>query len=133
MLKDPNYSKPSHPTIALFGTFDVDNYGDCLFPLIVKHLLTKRLGEITLYPFSPTNRLPRIANYSRVYGYNELSKVLHAPPDCFVIGGGELLSILHGHRVYLVPRYTEDVAITYYDCNYVELPLCNKRDRYGRF
>jgi lipopolysaccharide transport system ATP-binding protein len=78
-------------SVAMFGTFDVDNYGDCLFPLIVEHQLTKRLGKIMLYPFSPTNRLPRIANYSRVYGFNELGKTFSKPPSCFVIGGGELL------------------------------------------
>lgn len=77
--------------VAMFGTFDVDNYGDCLFPLIVEHQLAKRLGKIKLYLFSPTNRLPRIANYSQVYSFSELGETFSSPPSCFVIGGGELL------------------------------------------
>lgn len=89
--KDYKDVKSCYFSIVLFGTFDVDNYGDCLFPLIAEHQLTKRLGKIRLYPFSPTNRLPRIANYSRVYAFHELGETFSEPPSCFVIGGGELL------------------------------------------
>lgn len=86
--------------IALFGTFDVDNYGDCLFPLIVKHGLEKRLGNIELYPFSPTGRMPRIANYSKVYAFNELGEIFREPPAAFIIGGGALLTTEHALSIY---------------------------------
>jgi len=86
--------------IALFGTFDVDNFGDCLFPLIVEHHLTKRLGKVRLYPFSPSNRLARIANYSRVYAFNELTQTFREPPSCFIIGGGELLRTEYSPSLY---------------------------------
>jgi len=86
--------------IAMFGTFDVDNYGDCLFPLILEYHFTKRLGEIELYRISPTNNLPRIANYSKVYSFKKLHDIFSVPPSCFVIGGGELLRTAYGFGVY---------------------------------
>ncbi len=38
--------------IGLFGTFDVQNYGDLLFPLIAEAELTLRLGTVKLHRFS---------------------------------------------------------------------------------
>lgn len=90
----------SHHNIALFGTFDIDNFGDCLFPLIVEHHLKKRLGKIQLYPFSPTSRVARIANYSRVYSFNELSLTFSEPPSCIMVGGGDLISTADSPSIY---------------------------------
>jgi polysaccharide pyruvyl transferase WcaK-like protein len=86
--------------IALFGTFDVDNYGDCLFPLIVNNQIRKRLpnSEITL--FSPTNRLPFIADYEKVQSFNQLGQYVSLPCSGFVVGGGELLTTNCGISVY---------------------------------
>lgn len=38
--------------IGIFGTFDVENYGDLLFPLIAQAELTKRLGRVKVRAFS---------------------------------------------------------------------------------
>src|SRR5687767_6905722 len=38
--------------IGVFGTFDVQNYGDLLFPLIAEAELTQRLGRVKIRPFS---------------------------------------------------------------------------------
>src|SRR5688500_17008770 len=38
--------------IGVFGTFDVENYGDLLFPLIAEAELTKRLGRVNVHAFS---------------------------------------------------------------------------------
>lgn len=97
---DPKDMKAPAFNVALFGTFDVDNFGDCLFPLIVEHHLAKRLGKIQLYPFSPSNRLARIANYSRVYAFHELTQIFSEPPSCFIIGGGELIRTGYNTSVY---------------------------------
>ncbi len=62
--------------IGIFGTFDVANYGDLLFPIIAEAELTRRLGPLTLHRFSyhgktadewpyevtSLTRLPEIAN-----------------------------------------------------------------------
>ena len=39
--------------IALWGTFDVDNYGDHLFPRVAAHELGRRLPGVTVAPFAP--------------------------------------------------------------------------------
>lgn len=44
--------------IGLFGTFDVQNYGDLLFPLIAQAELTERLGPGKLLPFSYHAKTP---------------------------------------------------------------------------
>lgn len=98
--KKSQIPKSASLSVALFGTFDVDNYGDCLFPLIVKHELEKRLGNIKLYPFSPTSRVARIADYSKVYAFNELGQVFREPPAAFIIGGGALLTTDHALSIY---------------------------------
>ncbi len=38
--------------VAIFGTFDVENYGDVLFPIIAEAELSRRLGAVTLHRFS---------------------------------------------------------------------------------
>ncbi|MCD4527788.1 polysaccharide pyruvyl transferase family protein [Pseudomonas sp. C3-2018] len=38
--------------VAIFGTFDVENYGDLLFPIIAEAELTRRLGNVNLHRFS---------------------------------------------------------------------------------
>jgi len=79
-------------TVALFGTFDVPNYGDCLFPLIVKNEIEKQFGQVNLYPFSPTSAVPQISDYPKVYSFNEITEVFPQPPTGFIIGGGALLN-----------------------------------------
>lgn len=39
--------------IGIFGTFDVENYGDLLFPLLAEMRLRNHLPDVTLDPFSP--------------------------------------------------------------------------------
>ena len=45
--------------IAIRGTFDVENYGDLLFPLIAQHELTQRHGPVRLRPYSYWPKAPR--------------------------------------------------------------------------
>jgi lipopolysaccharide transport system ATP-binding protein len=45
--------------IGLFGTFDVQNYGDLLFPLVAEAELSKRLGPVKLHRFSYHAKTPR--------------------------------------------------------------------------
>lgn len=81
--------------VALFGTFDTANFGDCLFPLIVKQQLSKRLEDLDLFLFSPTSRVVKTANYSKVHAFHQLGDVFHTIVPAFVIGGGALLSTEH--------------------------------------
>lgn len=54
--RDADRSDDGPPRIAVFGTFDVDNYGDVLFPLLAQARL-KRLG-IEVSAISPTAARP---------------------------------------------------------------------------
>jgi lipopolysaccharide transport system ATP-binding protein len=86
--------------IAICGTFDVQNYGDLLFPIIAEAELRKRLGQVMLhalsyhaksppdwpYPVTPVAQLPRLA--MRL--------------DGVLIGGGFII------------RFDKDVAPGYY-------------------
>src|SRR6202000_320684 len=61
--------------VGVVGTFDVENYGDLLFPLIARRELAERLGNVELiafpygakaaaeWPFAvaPVSDLPRLA------------------------------------------------------------------------
>ncbi len=75
--------------VGLVGTFDVENYGDLLFPLIAEAELAERLGPVRLqcfsyearsaeswpFPVTPLTELPRLA----------------AGLDGLLIGGGFLV------------------------------------------
>jgi len=81
--------------VALFGTFDTDNFGDCLFPLIVEQQLSRRIKDVELLLFSPTRRTAKTANYGRVHTLDELGQVFDTMLPAFMIGGGALLSTEH--------------------------------------
>jgi lipopolysaccharide transport system ATP-binding protein len=82
-MKDRNWQ------IAVFGTFDVENYGDLLFPLIAEAELTGRLGQVTLQRFSYNTRTPPDWPYA-VTSVKELPD-LAASLDGVLIGGGSII------------------------------------------
>jgi lipopolysaccharide transport system ATP-binding protein len=75
--------------IGLFGTFDVENYGDLLFPLIAEAELAERLGTVNLRRFSYHARTPPDWPYT-VTSVTELPQ-LAASLDGVLIGGGFLI------------------------------------------
>ncbi|HLG14271.1 MAG TPA: polysaccharide pyruvyl transferase family protein [Blastocatellia bacterium] len=75
--------------IALFGTFDVENYGDLLFPLIAEAELTERLGSITLHRFSYHAKTPPDWPYT-VTSMSELPRIASSL-DGALIGGGFII------------------------------------------
>ncbi len=81
-------------TLALSGTFDVENYGDLLFPEIFKRSMIKRGLDFELLPFSPgssENELNGSFN-GHVYSIREIEKINEQTPiDAVLIGGGSLI------------------------------------------
>jgi lipopolysaccharide transport system ATP-binding protein len=75
--------------IGLFGTFDVENYGDLLFPLIAEAELAERLGAVKLHRFSYHARTPPGWPYT-VTSLAELPRMA-ASLDGVLIGGGFLI------------------------------------------
>jgi polysaccharide pyruvyl transferase WcaK-like protein len=79
--------------VAQFGTFEVDNYGDLLFPLVLRQALRRRLGEVEVELFSPTPGSFRgdPSMNVRAIGEKQLDGVADRF-DAYVIGGGDLVS-----------------------------------------
>ncbi|WP_419897788.1 polysaccharide pyruvyl transferase family protein [Roseomonas sp. USHLN139] len=78
---------PAGQGVALFGTFDVANYGDLLFPHVAAHLL--RLGEGALRCYSPRGGAPAWAECwpaRPVAGF-----AADPPPALCLIGGGNII------------------------------------------
>jgi polysaccharide pyruvyl transferase WcaK-like protein len=73
--------------IAIFGTFDVNNYGDLLFPYIAEF----RLSGHDLTFVSPTNSATAFSDSKKVINHQEAQKKGF---DLVVIGGG---NIIHTH------------------------------------
>jgi len=75
--------------IGICGTFDVQNYGDLLFPFLAEAELSRRLGPITLHRFSYFDKAPPDWPY-HVMSVVELPKVAGGL-DGMIIGGGGLI------------------------------------------
>lgn len=75
--------------VGLVGTFDVENYGDLLFPLIAETELTERLGPVRLQCFSYEARSAEDWPFP-VTSLTELPR-LAAGLDGLLIGGGFLV------------------------------------------
>ncbi|MGH2684089.1 MAG: hypothetical protein ACRDJP_01295, partial [Actinomycetota bacterium] len=85
------------PRIGLWGTFDVDNFGDLVLARIGRMELARRLPEATIRTYSPFGwfhpvgfhgvELPEpLGTWSR-----ERLAQIAAVNDCIVIGGGDLI------------------------------------------
>jgi Polysaccharide pyruvyl transferase len=85
-----NVAGRANEMISHLGTFDVDNYGDLLYPIIFRHILKSRDASLQVRHYSPTSgEAPHAA------GFKTLSiKTLFEPgpePRTLVIGGGDIL------------------------------------------
>jgi lipopolysaccharide transport system ATP-binding protein len=85
--------------IGICGTFDVDNYGDLLFPLLADRELTDRLGSVTIHPFSYHAKTPATWPYP-VTSVADLPLYLRRL-DGLLIGGGFII------------RFDKDIAPEY--------------------
>nr|WP_254705010.1 polysaccharide pyruvyl transferase family protein [Pseudomonas corrugata] len=83
-LAEPK-SKPDWQ-VAIFGTFDVENYGDLLFPIIAEAELTQRLGNVKLHRFSYHGKSQPEWPYT-VTSLTELPRIAD-DLDGVLIGGG---------------------------------------------
>ncbi len=98
--------------IALSGIFDVENYGDLLFPEIFKRAMEKRGLNFNQFLFSPFecdgNTTGSLTG--RVYSPEDMEKI-HAehPFDAVVIGGGALIQFDQ-----IPVKRSGDTEISYY-------------------
>lgn len=82
--------------IALSGVFDIPNYGDHLFPLMLKEFAASQAIDCEIVLFSPLGGQESFVEDSHVYSLDNLEQMHQTEPfDAIVVGGGE---IIHWHR-----------------------------------
>jgi len=91
--------------IGLVGTFDVENYGDVLFPLIAEAELAERLGSVKLHCFSYEAKTAQEWPFP-VTSVTELPR-LAAGLDGLLVGGGFLVRFDKG----VAPGYGPPLGI----------------------
>lgn len=76
--------------ITHLGTFDVENYGDLLYPIILRHVLRQRTKALQLSHYSP---LAIEAPHEAGFETQSLTSLFHSSdePRTIIIGGGDLL------------------------------------------
>ena len=85
--------------IALWGTFDVENYGDHLFPRVARHELGRRLPGAVVEPFAPYGWLhPTPLDNGRAASplgpwSPARARQLAAAHHLVLVGGGELIHL----------------------------------------
>lgn len=77
------------PSVAIVGTFDVENYGDLLFPLIADAELRRRCTSIDLVPFSVNGRSVAQWPYE-VHPTRALAEMMPGF-SALLIGGGQII------------------------------------------
>lgn len=103
--------------IGICGTFDVENYGDLLFPLVAETELKRRLGPIDLHRFSYSQKAPPQWPYS-VSSLSELPDAI-ATLDGILIGGGDLIRFDKD----VAPGYQPTTALIHHPTGYWLLPI----------
>ncbi len=101
--------------IAICGTFNVDNYGDVMFPEIFKKAMLKRGLDFELFLISPGKTIDKtMCPNAKVYSILELD-VLHKEVgiDVIIIGGGALI---HYNKIPVkLPNEDDFVKYNIYD------------------
>lgn len=78
--------------IAIIGTFDCENFGDLMFPIVFRKQMEKRLEIDNLFLFSPNEcEMPLNPNKIKVYSIDKLEKIHNEHGlNAIVFGGGDL-------------------------------------------
>jgi lipopolysaccharide transport system ATP-binding protein len=79
----------ARPAVAMCGTFDVKNFGDLLFPPVLRHELGRRIPGVEVECFSYYQKAPPDWPFP-VSAVSRLPDVIHSF-DAVVIGGGHLI------------------------------------------
>jgi polysaccharide pyruvyl transferase WcaK-like protein len=98
--------------IGLVGTFDVNNYGDCIFPSVYIHEIKKRLPTADIHLYSPTKNAAQILDYPEIEGLagclDDATKMACAN---YILIGGETINLGHTSGTYIFPEETFSAAL----------------------
>ena len=92
--------------IGFVGTFEVANYGDCLFPVVYKRLLEKRIPDCEFHYYSPRPGMSPLGHYGPVKALPATLDELHFDADTLIQCGGETLALGHSPGTYNFPAST---------------------------
>lgn len=85
-----SYKFPRKYRVAFTGVFDIDNFGDHLFPIIFE----KNLKNIEVFLFSPFESVQGFGLNKKVYPLCDLDKYCKEYQfDAIVVGGGEIIHL----------------------------------------
>ena len=87
--------------VGIVGTFDVENYGDLLFPLIAQAALRRRDPRIALRPYSVTPKSPEAWPY-RVGSMEDFADELPRL-SALLVGGGQIVRFDRRYPVVVPP------------------------------
>lgn len=109
------YAKPalSGPPlcVGMAGTFDIENYGDLLFPLIAAAALKRRDRRIQIVPFSVNGKM----DSSWPFPVRPTEEIIASIPSlsAMLIGGGQIVRF--DDRYYPVPVPADvDMPVAYW-------------------
>ena len=95
--------------IGLIGTFDVENFGDCMFPELYAKLLRDRFGEVEVALYSPLPHAADILSFTDVNALpvDETPAALAVlDSDALILIGGETIGYGHSPGTFNFPRHT---------------------------
>jgi len=92
--------------IGLIGTYDIDNFGDCMFPELYESILKRNLSNVTVSLYSPTNRAAQILSYRNIRSLPQDSDHLEFEEDALILTGGETIGCGHSSGIYIFPRHS---------------------------
>lgn len=83
-----------HYNLIVVGTFDCENFGDLLFPILLETYLSNRGYDVNLYPFSPKECDMPFFEDKHVYSVKDMHGFLKSHAiDAIIIGGGDLIRL----------------------------------------
>lgn len=95
--------------IGLIGTFDVENFGDCMFPELYTSLLKERFDEVEIALYSPLARAAEILSFAQVQAlpaHETLTSLAALDADALILIGGETIGHGHSPGTFNFPRAT---------------------------
>lgn len=96
----------SQTKVGFVGTFDVANYGDCLFPIVYMHLLRERVPALEFSFYSPLARSAGIMEYGPIKPLPATLDEVDFREDALILCGGETLWLGHSSGTFNFPTST---------------------------
>ncbi len=91
------------PTIGFVGTFDVANYGDCLFPIVYAQMIEDELGACDFSYYSPFAQAAPIHDYGPIKPLPDTLRSVAFQEDVLILCGGETLDLGHSSGTFNFP------------------------------